>query len=400
MAANANEALLDALIRHQTYLLRYGAYVRNRIWAILDKSEPKIAQLIRDKLARAQGLSRPIDVQRMEALLAAVERMRGVAWKDANAWLYGQMQDLSYQEPIQLSSIVQTVLPVEVATVLPAPRLLRSIALSKPFEGRILKEWAESMEREDIRRIHAQIQLGMLNGESNDVIARRVVGTGELLGRDGVTELTRRQVTAITRTAVNHVANRARDAFMQENAEVIESEVFVATLDSRTTPVCKANDGKRFPLGAGPRPPLHWQCRSLRVATFDGEMVGKRPMKPTTEKMLLREYAEQNELGKITSRDALPKGHKGAFDEFARKRTRELIGRVPAATSYQKWLEQQSKEFQEDTLGKTKAKLFRDGGLTLDKFVAASGTELTLAELAKKHAQAFVAAGLDPKAFN
>jgi hypothetical protein len=52
--------------------------------------------------------------------------------------------------------------------------------------------------------------------------------------------------------------------------------------------------------------------------------------------------------------------------------------------------------FQEDVLGVTKAKLFRDGKLPLDRFVDRNGNELTLKDLAKKHADAFVAAGLDP----
>ena len=98
-------------------------------------------------------------------------------------------------------------------------------------------------------------------------------------------------------------------------------------------------------------------------------------------------------------RDALPRGTKGAFDAFARKRVRELTGRVPASTSYNEWLKRQTREFQEDTLGVTKAKLFREGGLSLDKFVTANGHELTLADLAKRHADAFRAAGLDPDTF-
>jgi hypothetical protein len=50
-------------------------------------------------------------------------------------------------------------------------------------------------------------------------------------------------------------------------------------------------------------------------------------------------------------------------------------------------------------MGVTKAKLFRDGGLELDKFVHRNGDELTLRELAQKHADAFRAAGLDPSKY-
>jgi len=86
-----------------------------------------------------------------------------------------------------------------------------------------------------------------------------------------------------------------------------------------------------------------------------------------------------------------------AFDAFSRERVRELIGQVPAATTYQEWLKRQTREFQDDILGQTKAKLFRKGGVTLDKFVLENGKELTLKQLATQEAAAFRKAGLDPK---
>lgn len=395
----ANELLLDALVRHQTYLLRYSGYVRNRVRSLLDKSEEDIAALIQRKLAAGTGLNSPTDVRRMQALLDAIDKLRQEVWADATSWLEDQMVDLAYQEPIAIANMISTVAPVVVSTTLPAPALLKAIALSRPFEGRILRDWASTLEAEDLRRIHAAIQVGMVAGESIDAITKRVIGTKQLFGSDGVTELTRRQVQAITRTAVQHVANSARDETMRLNADILLAEQFVATLDSRTTPVCRANDGKQFPVGKGPRPPLHFACRSLRVAVMDGEQLGERPYKASTTKQLLREFTEARKLPKVTSRDDLPRGTKGAFDAFARKRVRELTGRVPSVDSYQVWLQKQSRQFQEDTLGVTKAKLFRDGGLTLDKFVAADGTELTLAQLATKQADAFRAAGLDPGDF-
>jgi len=395
----ANEALYDAMVRHQTYLMRFSGYVRNRVNAILDRSEQAIADTIRGRLADSNGLTTPQEVRRMEALLRAIDGLRDKAWDGASEELAKHLEELAYQEPIVLQGMFATVAPAVVNTVLPTTRLLKAIALSRPFEGRILKDWAATMQAEDLRRMHAAIQTGMVAGESSAAIARRVVGTNALAGTDGVTQMTRRQVEAITRTAVNHIANSARDAFMQENADLVLSEVYVATLDARTTPICKALDGKTFPQGQGPRPPQHFNCRSLRVAVLDGEVLSGRPFKASTTKQLLREYTDANGLERVTTRDALPRGTKGAFDAFARKRVRELTGRVPASTSYNEWLKRQTREFQEDTLGVTKAKLFREGGLSLDKFVTANGHELTLADLAKRHADAFRAAGLDPDTF-
>lgn len=399
MPKTANEELLDALVRHQTYLLRYSGYVRNRITSILNASEEELAEKIRDRLRTYTGLRTPVEWQRLERLQKQLSVIRMGAWDKASEVLREEMIQLAYKEPQFLSAAVQASLPVVIETTMPSSRMLRSIALSRPFEGRVLKDWASSMAAEDIRRIHSAIQLGMVAGETNDTIARRVVGTRALRGSDGMTEATRRQVQAITRTAVMHVANNARSEFFNENADIITGEQYVATLDARTTPICKSLDGKIFKPGKGPIPPLHYNCRSLRIAAINGALLGDRPAKPYTEKQLLREYGERNGLEGIASRDDLPYGTKGAFDKWRRNRIREMVGPIPAATNYQQWLKGQSVEFQNDTLGLTKGKLFREGGLTLDKFVNRNGDELNLSQLAQREASAFRAAGLDPADF-
>lgn len=396
MPKTINEELLDAMVRHQTYLLRYSGHIRNRINNLLLGTEADLAEKIRDRLRTYSGLRTPVEWERLQRLQKQLTTIRMGAWDKAQEFLEKEMVQLAYHEPAFLSSTVQAVLPVVIETTMPSTRMLRAIALSRPFDGRILKDWAATMAADDIRRIHSAIQVGMVAGETNETIARRVVGTRALKGSDGVTEIGRRQVNSIVRTAVMHVANSSRNEFFSENADIVTEEYFVATLDARTTPQCAANDGKRFPLGKGPMPPLHWGCRSLRIAALDGVLLGNRPAKPYTEKQLAEEWGKQNGLKGIAGRDDLPYGTKGQFDKWRRNRIRQLVGPIPANTSYNTWLKGQSVDFQNDTLGITKAKLFREGGLNLDKFVNRNGDELTLAQLAEREAAAFRAAGLDP----
>ena len=171
-----NELLLDALIRHQTYLLRYSGSLRNRMNGMLARTEDTLGMLIRDKLRNATGLSSSSEVRRMEALLEAVTTLRNGAWADANTFLLDEMAELGYQEPIHMSGVLQAVAPVVVETVLPPARQLRAIVNSRPFDGALLKDWAAGLQREDIRRIHGAIQLGMIAGEGSEAIARRVIG--------------------------------------------------------------------------------------------------------------------------------------------------------------------------------------------------------------------------------
>jgi SPP1 gp7 family putative phage head morphogenesis protein len=395
---NANEALFDAMVRHQIYILSLSGSVRNKIDKLLNATESSIAEKIRDRLRNSNGLNSSMEVHRMEVLIKIIKSIRTKAWSQiTKAWVE-ELVGIAKVEPELLQSIVVTTSPTVVETVLPPVRLLASIVTARAFEGRTLRSWAKSIAAEDIRRIESAIRIGMVAGESSDVIARRVVGSARLAGADGVTEITRQQAAAITRTAVNFVANEARSEFMMANSDLFEEEQYVATLDSRTTPVCRSNDGKRFPIGKGPRPPLHFNCRSIRVPVLHGDVVSERPAKASTRRMILREFTAKEGI-KVSSRDALPRGMKGAFDKFERQRVRDLTGQVAGVTTYQQWLKRQSTEFQNDVLGKTRAALFRKGGLQLDNFVNRTGNQIKLSELAKKHADAFHAAGLDPAAF-
>lgn len=394
----ANELFLDAMIRHQIYLMRFSGSVKKKIEQLLNATEKDLAAKIKSMLQDVDNGS-PLAIRRLEQLEKWIKNTRTKTWDQIDEVWVQNMTDLAKQEPTFVAVAMQTSAPVILDLAIPTASQLKSIVLSQPFQGKTLRDWSSTIKKQDIDRITSQIKIGMVQGETSDQIARRVVGTAQLQGADGVTEISRTQAAALTRTAVNFISNEAKRDFYQENDDIIDEELFVATLDAKTTAVCRAEDGKRYPVGEGPIPPLHWNCRSLRVAIMNGEVLGNRPSKPVTDQQLLREYADENDLDPVTSRDDLPYGTKTDFDEFARNRINELTGTVPASQTYQEWLTNQSATFQDDVLGQTKGKLFRDGGLTLDKYVNRNGDELTLSELATKHADAFKAAGLDPNDF-
>lgn len=394
-----NEEFFDALVRHQIYLLRYSGSIRNKINAILQKTEADIADRIRSRLLENKGLD-TAGYRKLLSLQEYIKTVRYKSWDEIDALWISQAQELAKKEPVFTAAALNITSPVVLLDLkLPAPALLKSIVTSKPMEGRTLKQWSASIAQADVERINQQVAIGMTQGESSAAIARRITGTAALNGSDGVTQITRNQAEAITRTMVNHISNSARQEFYQDNSDIIDEELFVATLDSRTTPVCRANDGKRFPLGIGPIPPLHMSCRSLRVAIISPDAIGSRPYKASTESQLLGEFADDNNLEDITSYDDIPYGMKGQYNTFAAQRVKEMTGTVPANVTYQQWLTRQSASFQDNALGKTKGKLFRNGKLQLDKFVNKAGDELTLSELAAQHASAFTDAGLDPANF-
>jgi hypothetical protein len=371
----ANEAWMDSLIRHQVGLMRLAPGISADVNDLLNKSEADMVRQIRARYAKGMGAGR------LDGLLKSVRAARSTAWKDVNQLWTDAMEDIAQSEPAFLDQSLHAVSPAVLETTLPTAQRLGDIAKASPFQGRVMGDWAQRVQQGDLDRIEQQIKIGLLQGEDVASISKRLVGTVQMKGTDGVTQITRNNADALTRTSVNAISNAAKQEYYGANADLFHSEVFLATLDARTTLICASNDNKQFEIGKGPVPPLHWRCRSLRLATLNGEVIGDRPMRNFTEKQLLQEYADKHNLGKITKRDQLPHGSKGSFDTFARGRMRELTGTVPARTSYQEWLKGQSPTFQDDVLGKTRGQLFREGGLSLDKFVNQNGDRITLEQL-------------------
>lgn len=396
----SNDLFFDAMLRHQIGLLRVAKGTGNRVVSLLDATEADIRAALRNRLRGQTGLTTPRHVRRLQTLLDEIRGIRGQAHKNLGVLFQKEMRNLAVSEAAFVDGIFKTVVPVRVNTSLPSPDRLRTIVTARPFEGRLMRQWSSDIARADLSRIEAQIRIGLVQGEPIPDISRRITGTASLRGRNGVTEITRRQAQGISRTATNAIANQSRREYFKENSEFFKFEVFVATLDGATSPICRDLDGDRFPIDEGRFPPIHFNCRSLRVAVMDDELLGKRPSKPVHERRLLRDYAKANGIKPVPkTRNGLPRGTKGDFDSFSRTRTRELIGRVPAKQSYAEWLPKQSAKFQDDVLGLTKGKLFRKGGMPLGKFVDANDVERTLTDLARNDASFFRAAGLDPEDF-
>ena len=386
--ATSNEELRDALLRRQVGILQLSDKIVADLLRIINGSEPRLRSVIEEFLGVLATIN--LHTRRGRTVTKRLERailaVRGEAIDRAAKELTRRMEELAVAEARAIGTAIQTAVPVEVNLSRPSTRRLKIIAQEVAPQGAATSRWFDGLKANDARLIAAEIAAGAAAGDSPDTITRRILGSKSLRGADGQTQKTRMQADAIVRTTIVHVADLVRQAMFNANSDVIDEEQYVATLDSRTTPICRSLDGKRFPVGTGPRPPQHWRCRSVRVPVLNGQLLGTRPAKPVTEKMLRREYEQSS-----TSL---------SFREWRKRRIRELVGPVPAETTYQEWLERQSVEFQEEVLGTTRAALFRRGDLPLERFVnRATGREWTLAQLARRELEAFRKAGLDVRRF-
>lgn len=358
MAETTNQRIEDELTERDVMLERYKRGLTIRMLNLLARVEEDVlAQLVRVDPVGAKGPAQK--AARLARLLTAVQARINQYAEALDSDVLPELSDLAVDEGRYGYRLLSELPPVALETVAPAAATLRAAVLSRPFQGRLLREWVRDHPAATQMRLRGAIRQGVAQGETIDQMVRRIRGTAASGYRDGVMAVNRRGAEAMVRTAVNHTVSAAREATYAANADLVKGVKWVATLDSRTSETCRGLDGQVFPLNKGPRPPAHVNCRSSTTP-------------------VLRSWKE---LG-IPLGDA-PPGTRASMD-----------GQVPATQTYSTWLRKRPAAFQDEVLGKTKAALFRRGGLELDKFIDAQGRAYTIKELRRRVPKAFERAGL------
>ncbi len=404
--ATSNENLRDLIVRHQIGLMRVSNRLRRQILNTLQRTERDLGDRIIARtsvLARNGGANINLDPRtnrRLRQIERTIREIRSPAFEAIGDNLRDELQEVALGEPAFLTNAIRTVVPVDFQPILPSPAELRAIVRSRPFQGRVLRQWASKLERDDRLRIMNEIRIGLTQAQDPLAIAARIVGTRQLGGSDGANQLTRNQAEAVVRTSINHIGNAVRREFALANRRFFSQEEYVAVLDKKTSLICRSLDGNIYDIGAGPYPPVHHNCRSIRVPYIERGAAARLALRPTEQRRLLRQFADENGLEQVRTRTDLPRRQRRAFDQFARRSVLTMVGGIPDDRMTQdSFLAGLNNAEQADVLGVSKARLVRRGGLSLGRLVDRRGTPLTLPELATRERAAFERAGLDPDDF-
>lgn len=338
-------------VNHAVGLRRLENREARRISRILDESFAQIVAV----LARLDptGITHPGNRRsRLQKLDREVREILNEA--------YRRIHQSHTTELISLAQIEQSFATrqltelVEAVDVRVRPRTLsrsqwRALIVEAPVQGRVMGKWWAGQRLASRVGFAQQVRLGLAEGETLDQIVRRV--RGRKVGRrfvGGVLSTSTRNAEALVRTAINQIANAAQQETYQANEDITEEYQYVATLDSRTSAICRATDGRIFRYDDPRRkiPPLHFACRSVTIP-----VVKWRSLK------LARP----------------PAGERAS-----------AFGPVQAGLDYGDWLRRQPAGVQDQILGVGKGKLFRAGKVSLRDLVRTDGTEIPLAELARR----------------
>lgn len=347
-------ALAESSIRHAVFLERLKSGEVRKFDAFLREMDRRLREVLtRDGLGAFERTRTEQMLAEVGAIIAAILlRYRGQLQSDL-AELAG------YEGEFAGKALADAGFRPNVPTV----GQLQAAAFAAPLQakgadGRPLLAFVDAWAASEREALVGAVRVGVAQGQTTAQVVKALRGTKAQNYADGALAITKRHAESVVRTAVQHVGDVSRLETYKANADIVKGEQWVATLDSRTTVQCMALDGRVFELDKGPRPPIHINCRSVRIPVLADEF----------------KFLTKGEMR--SSKD----------------------GPVPASLNYYQWLKSQPAAFQNEALGPTRADLFRNGGLSADRFAALqldrNFQPLTLDEMKKLEPLAFNRAGL------
>lgn len=389
----------SALYRNAIDLNRYSNSVAKQI--VIAYNDIIINAV--NQLRTIDELSAPVKAARLRGILQQLKDSLSTWAGDSAALATSELQGLAELQSDFVTQQLRKVLPSDarsmVNTVEISPQFAESVVMTDPTQinvvtlsddltaavqgapqtfsltaaqgstitlpnGKTVDKAFRGLAVDQAERFSQTIRTGLLAGETTPDIAKKLIGTLEfgeeakslkqLIAAGGqATAIADNQIVALVRTSINQVANAASQQVYEANQDVTKKYRYVATLDSRTSPICRSLDGKEYVYGKGPTPPQHFNCRSTTVAVINYKALGFTPPPP----------------GKRASMD----------------------GPVPTDMTYGKWLSEQSTAVKAEVLGKSKVAYFdkltkeygADGAMA--KFVNSDGSELTLEQLRDRY---------------
>lgn len=345
---SSNTALIDAATRHQIFVQLYAAgrekEAAEAIQSLIDQVTARLAGGELTLLSRARQQEILMDLR----LLA--DQLNG---EIADKIIEEAIEFAEYEAEFSKRMFDNT---VRTTAVLPSMAQLESSIFTSimnvaPRQGYTIRDALKVFGKKKSEQIVQTIRDGIALGDANGTIQTAV---------KNLAPMQRSQAATIVRTVANHVSVQARDVVMRENKKIFTGYEWVSTLDARTSLICMNRDGLIYPFKPdSPKPPAHFGCRSTIIPIVDPKydlasaVKGKRPA-----------------VGPDGARQVL------------------------ATTTYEQWLKRQPARFQDIVLGPSRGKLFRNGDLSIGRFVDSQGRTLTLNELRQLEPQAFEDAGI------
>ncbi|TFW15957.1 hypothetical protein [Duganella callida] len=375
--------LLEVLLANGVNMLRAEAEIKAKVIALLVLMQKDIVALLANavEMSDAGKQAKAAVLRESNALIA---KYYGQAQLQMDLRAVAEVEALGVKKA--LTSVIGRAAPGEISAAvrmgigIPTEGYLKKLASDILIQGSPAKNWWLRQQQDTQFKVANQIRIGAAQGETNAQIIKRIVGeevkvkpapaaptakgpaVPEIVpGHPGVLPLARKNAAAVVQTSMTTVAAAARRATLELNRDITNGIMQVSTLDSHTSLTCIAYSGAQWDWDYRPingnkleyngGVPRHWNCRSAEVAIMK----------------TLREMG-------IDMDDPDPGQRASA------------AGPLSAKTTFADFLKVMGPAYQDETLGKGRAELFRAGKLTPAQLVDMSGRPLSLEKLREAYA--------------
>ena len=320
---------INKVLRHQLQLARLE---RQGFNSFIAPSLGETLREIRRILADVDTITNRRQLRALEtAITAAIQNQTG--W----AALTDELTDLAIYENTFYARLIGAAAAQDEMVQRLASRTMMVLRSGERYNTGLFPDFIRDNLGSQASAVNNIVRTGYANG----LTGRQMRGQISNLF-DGL--LTRHAQT-LAQTGYAHYASVGRRAFAEANKDVVVREIPVVTFDSRVSDTCvsiSARYGEKgWPVGESPIgfPPYHMNCRTTVVPTTEAGLTGTRSS------------------------------------------SGDQAGQIPAKTPVDKFVRDQSPEFQNELLGPERAQLFREGKLSLRNLTDPQLKPLSLDEL-------------------
>ena len=349
----ANNFLIDAAARQAHWVERY----KNRTANVAVESLAAVKKAILAEVASGDISS----LEAVQELQSVVDEILSAGLSETMGDFSGELKEFGSTQAVFEAATIGKAAKETAKIITPTAAQIWAVANTRPFATKLLRQTFSDFTADAKKLIKNQIQTAFFEGYTLPDLVKSLKGSPQMGLADGAFGSIERKLKLTIRTSISHLASSARDKVYQENSNVVTGVEWVATLDTKTSPVCRGLDGQIFPVDSGQRPPAHPNCRSTTIPVINPDLL----LNPDSTGIRPAKGADGRET-------------------------------VSGKETYDSWLRKQPDDFQADVMGEKKAKLFRDGELKMDKFVD-DGRELSLVQLQERYPKAWAKAGMDDK---
>lgn len=371
----AADILADEATVHAFTLLRVQAGMRQNALAVLSDLELELA----NKAEKYAGLATP-QSREFAKLNEQVGKIISSAYTIIGDGEASDLDRIAASEKMFANATMNKIVGVNVFSKAINPKVLEGVS-GPIIMGHSSRDYWEQQSANLRSKFSGEMAKGILLGEDNAALVRRIRGTKKNGYADGIMKATKREAEAIVRTSVQSVSNYARIESFKE-LRTAKGIAWLATLDSRTTLICISLDKKQWrfpdlePIGHNKRFPgytAHWNCRSTVTAvTYTWAELAGKPI-PDLDGATLQDAVEQKLKDDGMSPDRIA---------AAMVRTRaSMDGQVGASQNFEEWASTKSDEFVEQVVGPGRFALWNAGKITFSDLTNQSNRPLTIAAL-------------------